>query len=85
MARLQPEEQPRETARRSDIDARIMEQAEGQELQAMLDRMNSLLHNFYQTADVHMVNFRAAVQHNRDDQHAAAPRAAQGGTDEHED
>ena len=84
MAKPQPGEQPGEEARQADLHARIMDEAESRELQAMSERMNSLLRNFYSTADVHTMDLRTDAD-TKHDQAAATTPAAQGGNDEHKD
>ncbi len=78
MAKLQLNEEYRQ----ADLDALLMEQAEKRELEAMRERMNSLLRDFY-TADVHP--FRVVVTTKHNEGATATMRAAQGGTHDHKD
>ncbi|HCS13259.1 MAG TPA: hypothetical protein DIW28_05690 [Zetaproteobacteria bacterium] len=73
-----------EEYRQSDIDALIMEQAEKKELEAMCERMNLLLRDFY-SANVHPVNFGVGVNTKHNDGATTAIQAAQGETHDHKD
>jgi len=68
--------------KQSDLDTLIMEQAEKDELDAMRERMHTLLRDFYK-ADVHP--FRVVVSTKHNDGAVTSMYAAQGGTHGHKD
>jgi len=68
----------------SELDARIMEQAEKEELDAMRTRMNSLLRDFY-TENVHSGNFQGGLNAIHNEEAATNMHAAQGDTHDHKD
>jgi len=70
--------------KQSDLDAFIMEQAEKAELDAMRDRMNALLHDFY-TENVYAGPFQGGLNAKHNDEEATNMHAAQGDTHDHKD
>jgi len=70
--------------KQSDLDALIMDQAEKEELDAILQRMNSLFLDFYK-ASVHAGNFQNDDNTKQEQGVAASMHAAQGGTHDHKD
>jgi len=70
--------------KQSDLDALIMEQAEKEELDAMRERMNSLLRNFY-TENVHTGHFQGGLNAKHNEEATTNMHAAQGDTHDHKD
>jgi hypothetical protein len=68
----------------SDLNALIMEQAEKEELDAMRQRMKSLLYDFY-TDNVHTGNFQGGLNAIQNEKAATNIHAAQGDTHDHKD
>jgi len=77
-------QQPVGDFKQSDLDARIMEQAEKEELDTMRQRMNSLFRDFY-TENVHAGHFQGGLNAIHNEEATTNMHTAQGDTHDHKD